>query len=230
MKKSLVGGIGLLAVFLVATPSFAISYGFQSVTNNLAGDASVAEAQLVLDVTDNGDGRVRFTFSNLGPAASSITDIYFDDDAPVFLTNSLDILSQSSGVDFGVGATPGNLPSGNTIGFQTSAGLATDSNAPAQPNGVNPGQQLVLALALLGSSDFADVIAAIDANLLRVGIHVQGFDSGGSESLVSNPRPPSNPVPEPSAALVFGAGSLVLVARNRRARRLESRRTRPRTL
>jgi len=38
---------------------------------------------------------------------------------------------------------------------------------------------------------------------MRIGIHVQGFASNGSESFINDP---GTPVPEPATMLLFGAG------------------------
>jgi hypothetical protein len=96
--------IGTLVFFLIggATGALAIQYGFDNITNNNALNSAIGEAQLRLDVTESGS-QILFTFSNTGPAASSITDIYFDDEVPLLSYASF---IQSSGVDFTVGATP----------------------------------------------------------------------------------------------------------------------------
>jgi hypothetical protein len=57
----------------------------------------------------------------------------------------------------------------------------------------------------LAGGDFDDLLSD-----LRVGVHVIGYESGGSESFVAAA------VPEPHAALVFGVGALVVGAVLRR--------------
>lgn len=109
------------------------------------------------------------------------------------------------------GASPGQLPGGNVINFNTSANFLADSDSPTQPNGVNPGESVQINFALISGQTFADTIAAIDLGLanpgedvvggLRIGIHVQGFDGGGSESFVNG-----NIVPIPAA--VWGGMAL----------------------
>jgi hypothetical protein len=95
-----------------------------------------------------------------------------------------------SGVDFSPNASPANLPGGKGLSPQFVAGLSADSNPPVQPNGVNPGETLAIVFNLQLEKTYADVIAALDAELLRVGIHVQGFASGGSESYLNGDRIP----------------------------------------
>jgi hypothetical protein len=88
-----------------------------------------------------------------------------------------------------------------------------------QPNGVNPGEFLTVIWSLLGGVTYSDVIAALNlggdqSGSLRIGIHVQGFANGGSESFV-NATP--TPVPVPAAGLLLmGALGALTVARRRK--------------
>jgi len=115
-------------------------------------------------------------------------------------------------VEFTALASPGNLPGGNEASppFVTSADLSADSDPPAQPLGVNPGEQLVVTFTLLPGKSYADAIAGLADGSLRVGIHVQGYQADGSESFVNTP------VPEPGTLTLVGAGLFVLGAVRRR--------------
>jgi hypothetical protein len=184
-------------------------YGFTGVTNNKVADTATGAAQLFVGVSDasvGGQNRAAFRFFNLGPAASSIADVYFDDGSLLGIAS----ITSSAGVSFSQGASPGNLPGGNGINFATTAGFLADSDAPVQPNGVNPGESLTITFNLINGNTFADTLAAIEQGLalgstsnqpgqptnLRIGIHVQGFDGGGSESFVNGPpRTPVVPLP-----------------------------------
>ncbi len=172
---------------LIPLQANASLYNFFNITNNDAGDAAIGEAQLSVDVTDPGGNQVLFTFLNIGPEASSIADVYFDDNSGQLLSIA-SIDNSFSGVSFSEGASPGNLPGGNTIGFISD--FSADSDPPAQPNGVNPGEELGVLFNLAGGSSFANVIGGMNSSDLLVGIHVQGFASGGSESFVT-PIPPT---------------------------------------
>lgn len=173
--------------FLIPVQSNAALYSFFNITNNNAGDAAIGEAQLSVDVTDPGGNQVLFTFLNEGPEASSICDVYFDDNSGQLLSIA-SIDDSHVGVSFSEGATPANLSGGNSIGF--SADFSADSNAPVEPNGVNPGEYLGLTFNLAASSNFDSVLSAMNSGDMLVGIHVQGFASGGSESFVT-PIPPT---------------------------------------
>src|SRR5262245_49000897 len=97
---------------LAASPSAAASFGFSCVPPaSRPADCATGEAQLFVDVTDPGSGKIDFTFRNVGPGASSITDIYWDDNALLEIFS----ISSSSGVHFSKGANPPNLPRGNNL-------------------------------------------------------------------------------------------------------------------
>jgi hypothetical protein len=177
-------------------------YSFFNITNNNAGDAAIGESQLSVGVEPSG-GQVEFTFYNIGTEASSITDVYFDDNTSQLL--SIASITGSAGVSFSEGASPGNLPGGSPIGF--SADFSADSDPPAQPNGVNPGENLVLAFNLSGSSSYANVLSAMNSGDMLVGIHVQGFASDGSESFVT---------PIPPTVLLLGSSLIGLVGIRRK--------------
>ncbi len=197
----------LVSVFILSTEAQAVMFGFENISNNDVLDAATGEAQLSVDVTDPGSNNVLFTFSNVGPLASSITDIYFDD-GPLLGIASID--NSDPGVSFLQLASPPELPGANTVvpPFVTTVGFLADSDAPPVANGVNPGETVGIVFDI-GSKTFADVINAINVGFdpsnytgsgihdgwiepsLRIGIHVQGFDGGGSEGFIMTPIPAS---------------------------------------
>lgn len=188
----------------------AVTYGFEAITNNNAADVAIAESQLSVDVYDRG-GLVIFEFKNIGSEASSIADIYFDDELGLLSGFARPgPTSPDSGVSFSIGASPGNLPAGGSIQPPFIADFALDSDPPAQPNGINPGETLYVPFSYGG--EITSIQRAITADYLRVGIHVQGFASGGSESLITTP----NVVPEPCSILMSTIGMAVVGALKRR--------------
>lgn len=215
-----------LGCFAVATLLLAVEataqggevLGFYGLTSNNVGDVAIGEAQLTVEVTDVAPGQVGFIFRNAGPDASSITDVYFDDGTLLGIAQIIDAddgIGGDPGVDFSQGASPPELPSSQnaTPVFETTQGFLADSDAPAQPNGVNPGEELTIIFNLINGKTYDDTIAALiqggGVGGLRIGIHVQGFASGGSETFINNPpgtTPGPGVVPEPSSMALMAIG------------------------
>ncbi len=199
------------------------TYDFYGITRNSTANTSTGEQQLSVRVRGLRRNRVELQFRNTGLEASSITDVYLDDRNSVF--SSIRRIKNSDGVSFSQGAAPGNLPGGNNLldPFQSTMGLNADSDPPVQHNGVNPGEKLSIVFNLASGKRFWDVISGIQNSVLRIGLHVQGFANGGSESFVNvNPKNPDGPpiVPEPTGLALAGiALGGVLINRRRSKKR-----------
>jgi len=215
--------------------SAGVVFGFgQSLTNNSATNVATA-SQYTVEVSDGGavpggGGRMYalFTFRNSGPAASSITDVYFQDGT---LLSYQDVFAQSAGVEYSQFAHPANPPGGSSVGFTTQTSIANggffasaDSNSPVQPMGVNPNEWVTIRFQLLQKPSGAfntwlDTVQAMQfttwpgpaQGALRIAIKVQGFDNGGSETFMDNPV-----VPLPPPSFIAGVGLLGLLALHRR--------------
>jgi len=184
MKMSLVL-LAAVAFLLAPTVAPATPLGFYNITANDPGDAAIGEAQLWVDVTEPGGGQVAFTFNNDGPDPCSIAGVFFDDGTLLGVASII----ESDGVSFSLGSSPPNLPGWDLLdpNFEATADFSADSDPPVQPNGVNPGEYLILVFDLQSGSTFSDVVDDLSSGALRIGIHVQGYASAGSESFVNNP-------------------------------------------
>jgi hypothetical protein len=198
--------LGLLTVAYQPLATASTTLGFYSITNSNAGAVTDGEANLSVEVIDLGGNQVQFKFTN--NSTSSLADVYFDDGT---LLGIASITDSGPGVAFTQGASPPDLPSGNTASppFQTTAGFLADSDAPVSHNGVSQGEWLAITFNLLSGKTYADTIAALTLpngggyGDLRIGVHVQGFASGGgSESFINTPVPEA----ETYAMMLAGLG------------------------
>jgi len=214
-KERTVGLLWVLAVFAAGTSVHAgPTYHFVDITNPSSVDAAIGESQLFMEVLPGpGSAQVEFLFTNTGPLACSITDVYFDDGVLLGLST---IINNPPVVQFSSPATPADLPGGNLVipPFVTTDQFSADSDTPIMTNGVNPGEALGIVFDLQAGGTYADVLDDLDSSDLRVGIHVQAFPDGLSESFINGTA-----IPAPGAALLclLGAG---LVDRLRRRRML----------
>jgi hypothetical protein len=184
------------AILLFAAPAQAFQLGFNNITGNSQTNAQDGSKQLKIDITDASGGesltskQVLFKFANIGTAASSITQIYFDNGASLKNINS--IFDSGSTVDFSSATGNLNLPGGNSLTSKFVADFAVKANQPVPTMGVNNGtagqnEWLSVLFDLGTNKTLKSVMDEILAGSLRIGMHVQAFGDKGSEAFVNKP-------------------------------------------
>lgn len=214
--RTLLGTLALAGLGALLAGSQANAISFTCISNEDANECLIGETQFSATISDEGGGEVRITFSNSGPDPSIIADVYIDDGASVF--SGIASIDDGAGTDFEDPADPDNLPGGNNASPVFVAEFSADAEPPpgTNGNGADPGESFSVIMTLADGKTFADVQAAFELGTVRLGIHGQGLGtSGGSESFVSGGGG-DNVVPEPGAALIFGAGLLAVSRRVRR--------------
>ena len=206
-------GAGIaIAALLLASSARATTINFvQCVTLNIASDCAIGFDQISLDVTAETPDKVRFTFANSGIEMITLARIYFDDGS-LMTIDSID--NSDTGVLF-TQAFPGpnDLPGGENAlpdPFVTTLGFLSGATAPPPTMGVEPGESVGIIFTLNTGQNFDDVIVELQNGVLRAGVHLINFTSGGSESLVTVPEPRTG------VLLALGLGGLAALGRKRR--------------
>ena len=189
----------IAAGYLASSPAQALQFNFNNITHNNVVNKLTGERQLLVDVTDSfgkedlASNNVLFKFSNVGPFASSMTQIYFDNST--VLKSMGTIVDSGAGVDFAAAAGRMNLPGGNTVNFSPDFGIK--STGAVSQNGVNPGEWVSVFFNLSTNKTLKDVFNDLKSGSLRVGMHVQAFSNEGSEAFVNNNTPVVTTTPPP---------------------------------
>ena len=193
----------------IGSPAAAVEFeAFSCITNNDAGDCAIGTTQLSATVVQSGGDAV-LMISMTGPQAGVVEQIFIESS---FVTAISFQASTATGVvAFGTGQVGGNLPGGAMVGFDEVFNIAADNPAPSNGIGRHPqddvSPQTAAFLLSLTGGDFSDLLTD-----LRIGVHVIGYSSGGSESFISTP------IPEPGTFALLATGLLGLATAGRRNR------------
>jgi hypothetical protein len=207
-----IGAVCIIALCIPSKCLYAFPLSFDVFTDNGPWGVNGANygdpgLDLYVEVTNGGED-VSFTLHNesdpsLGDVA--ITDVYFDDGTLRELTGVVN----GPGVYFDKLASPEELPGANLLipPFVTSDQFSADSDPPPPRYGVESGEWVTINFDLWPGGSLANVINELENGTLRIGIKVQAFPGGSSESAVN--------VPEPATICLLGLGALALLRKRR---------------
>jgi hypothetical protein len=200
LVKSILAVAGVAAVSAVsAAPASAFGFG------NIAGGDRYGDAyfkDFSFDVTDGGENNVLFKIANNTSVNSMfIGSVFFD-------TGSNTNLLSNFAVNVGNIGNPVSFQDTGAANLSQSNNLtptwSTDFSASkvAGQDGIHGGE--VLGLSFTGN--YANVVSALNAGSLRLGLHVQGIGKGGeySDSYISSTSN-TEATPEPLTMLAAGA-------------------------
>lgn len=213
----------LIPAFLLTTgfalgatsmPATAVSFSF----NNIAGGDTVGDAfnsNFSFDVTKNANNQVLFKFLNDSSGTNALKQFAFSVDNSVSgLLSSMSLNVGNTGtVDFKTNTQ--NLSQSNNISGWDGTTFGGTTNG-GNGNSVQSGE----ALGVSFTANYDNVLAALSAGKLKVGIHVGSLPQGASDSYVNNNYyvPPTQPVvpqtvPESGSILsiiAFGIGGFLM--------------------
>lgn len=200
-------------------------FAFIPITSN--GDQTGIDLGLAVSFgTVDGFSGMFFEFVNESTAPndeSSVTEIYFET-LDLEGTPHLLLASPANGVDYSIGG-----PGGGGIGFTINPDLTGSADSPKPPNGINPGESLLIGFTIPGVVGDPDYLQAADDLLLGltegdwgIGLHIQSTAPNGQESekyvarfLPNGPQDPNDPIPEPATLALLAMGTGFLAARMR---------------
>ena len=209
LVKSILAVAGVAAVSAVsAAPASAFSFGNINPSDNKVGDNYVNDFSFTVE--NGGLNKVLFNIANNTSLATMfIGSVYFDTGSNSNLLSNFGVNVNNTGkVNFARDNKPGNLAQSNNLQDPWSTDFSANFSAPQNDKkggsayGVHKGESLGLSF----TGNYANVVSALNAGTLRLGLHVQGIGEG-SDSFVSTKSSTTNTeaTPEPLTMLAAGA-------------------------
>ena len=191
----------------------ATSFSFHCISGDGGGACMIPADDLWADVQDEGAGVFSISLHNESGVRSPLTSLFVEDVDG--LIAGLVSIGGSPGVSFEHGGKPPGLPSGTNEDFEEHWTFSALS--PKPKNGVGSGEELTIVFTIADGVSYEDVIAAMTAGTLRLGVHAPPFGAGGNHSFVTGGGGGAIPAPEPGTLALLVAGGAGWMLRRRRA-------------
>ena len=187
---------------------------FDRITYNSDVDVT---AQVNLTVTPDGQvydnileqmvDKVTFKFTNTGPVASSISEIYFYDGSLLNMHSIDDSYGDVDFKDLGEDTHPDELPGYSPDPILLVVLSATEADNPESKKGVKPGEWIKIGYTLLPGKAFQDLLDDLTIGEVVIGVHVKSIDQASSAGTKSDSFITT---PEPATLVLLGLGGLLL--------------------
>jgi hypothetical protein len=203
---------GLATTLAMPIVNAQTSFTFEPFRSEDIANSSYSFIQVSGTLMETHDG-VRITISNesqpgdgwVTETRPTIARIYFAGSSYAPYAPTFNSGASFTDVAFSLDGSPGNLPGGNTIGFN--ADFSFSANPPPPKKGLDPGESAAFTFA---GADYAQMASGIENGSFRIGVHIIEVGNKGQDSV------PFVAVPEPSSVLLGGLGLLALLRRKRK--------------
>jgi len=180
-------------LLLSAGSASALTFSFDCIKAKNSKSCQTGRDQLSVEVLGD-TNQVSFAFSNTGPKKISANALFVDDTSGT-LDRLLNVFN-SANTNFDQGGEPHKLPNQKKVNFEPDF-RATAQN-PTDRTRLTPGGVVTLNFVLASGKTLDDVLAAIEASDLRLGIRT-------GKSFINVPSGGAVPEPGVLALLALGA-------------------------
>jgi hypothetical protein len=180
-------------------PVYGIRLGFRNIAGNESCAGASRKPRYSLDVVDTGERRVMFIFSNREQDASSITDIFFNDEELFSISVQIKPITDTrENPSRTIPCLTTNHhyvpePYHDSTSFQLTRSGEYGADTDARFCGINRDESLGIVFDLQAGVTLEDIISALGKKELNIGIKVQGDQPGACHILISEPTLNTSP-------------------------------------
>lgn len=202
----------ILLMFALSMNAFAVqTYDFGIFTDNGNYNDS-KDAVYAFDVSKANGKMVTINIYNNSKISSSVQEIYIDDDESMIKNMNKVYNKYNNKTQEGVSFKKFKGTGFNAENFDVSKKLSLKASISKKPQqtGIDMGEHLKIRFKLTKGTTYDDVIAAIEAKQLKIGLKINSFPDSSSESALSlwTPSLTNNPPAGPQYTVAGGQTEL----------------------